>query len=153
LQQFIALHHTGVQVRQKAGFGQHPARHFGQVGQRGVVAQCGQCAARRCITQFGLVAQREQGLVAAGRRAGAGYGQNLVRAEVGRGEFLRRLREGAVVAHVAAQLGQRDEHLGRVADSRPVPLVPQAAGCGAQQAEIIAGRQSQRCIRCYSLAA
>ncbi len=118
-------HDAGVEMRQEPGLAQHQLRHLGEVGERGLVAEPGQRLARRAVAQFGLVAQREQRLAAAGARAGAGDRQHLLGVEIGGLAAARRMREGAVVADVAAQLGQRDEHLARIGDEAAVARVAQ----------------------------
>ena len=81
--------------------------------------------ARGGIAQFGLVAQREQRFVAAGLGPGAGDRQHRLGIEIDRLPGPRRVGEGAVVAHVAAQLGQRDKDFGRIGDEIAVALVAQ----------------------------
>ena len=46
--------------------------------------------------------------------AGAGDGQDVIRHQIGALSGLRRMREGTVMAHVAAQLGQWNKNLGAV---------------------------------------
>ena len=101
------------------------------------MAQFGQLAPSLGKAQFRLVAQGEQRFGAAGGGAGAGHFQHLVRRHVGALTGAR-AREGAVVAQVAAQLGQRQEDLGRpglIYAERAV-----AHGCGTRQ------QSGQRCI-------
>ena len=83
--------------------------------------------ARRAVAQLRLVAEREQRLLAAGRCAGARDRQHLVEREIGALALARRLREGAVVADVAAELRQRDEDLARIGDERPCAASRRAA--------------------------
>ena len=125
-------HHAGIDVRQQAGLLEHPPRDLGEIVERGRVAQRGQRLARHAVAALGLVAEREQRLVAAGRGAGLRDRQHLVDRQIGRLQVARRMREGAVVADVAAQLGERDEHFPRVADDARAPgrgarAPPQAA--------------------------
>ena len=94
--------------------------------------------ARRAIAQFGLVAQGEQRLLAAGLGAGLGDRQHLLLVEIGRLAVPRRMRKGAVMADVAAQLRQRDEDLLRIGHEIAVAAVAQCGGDRHQRAEIAA---------------
>ena len=129
-------HDAGVQMRQQPGLAQHQLRHRGEVGEGGLVAEPGQRLARRAVAQFRLVAQREERLMAAGARPGRGDRQHLVGIEIGGLAAARRMGEGAVVADVAAQLGQRDEDLARIGDEaamaprRAMPPRPASAAVG-----------------------
>ena len=97
-----AAHDAGVQMRQEAGFAQHQPGHLGEIGQRRLVAEASQRVPRRGIAQFGLVAQREESLMTAGGGAGAGDRQHLFGIEINRLARPRRVRKGAIMAHVAA---------------------------------------------------
>ena len=68
----LARHDAGIGVRQQAGLAQHQRAHRGEIGDRRLVAERVERLARRAVAQLGLVAEREQRLVAAGRLAGAG---------------------------------------------------------------------------------
>ncbi len=141
--ELLAGHHTGVEVRQEAGFFQHQLGHFGEIREGGVVAEPGQSLAGGAVAQLGLVAQREQRLPAAGLGAGAGDRHHLFGVEIGRLAAPRRMREGAVMANIAAQLGQRDEHLARIGDEAAMTAVARRRGDRHEGAEIVAFRQSQ----------
>jgi hypothetical protein len=65
-------------VRQQGGLAQHQRTHGDEVLDGRGIPQRGQGLARRAVAQLRLVAQREQGLGAAGRLAGAGDRQHLV---------------------------------------------------------------------------
>ena len=80
------------------------------------------------VARFGLVTQGEQGLVAARVRAGPCYGQNLVDTHISPLPRPRRLREGAIMAHVPAQLRQGNENLWRVGNDPSVALITQLCG-------------------------
>ena len=110
----LARHDAGIDVRQQAGLLQHQRAHLAQVADRRLVPQRRQCLARGAVAQFRLVAQGEQRLGAAGRGAGAGDRQHLLGRQIRWPPGARPFGERAVVAHVATQLGQRDEHLSRV---------------------------------------
>jgi hypothetical protein len=97
-----AAHHARIEMRQQAGFLQYQRGHLGEVGERRVMAEPRQRLARRAVAQFGLVAQREQRLLAAGLGAGLGDRQHLVAVEIGRLAAPRRMGEGAVVADIPA---------------------------------------------------
>ena len=131
-----AGHHPGVQMRQQPGLAQYQPRHLGEVGQRRFVTEPRQSLAGRGVAQFGLVAQGEQSLVAAGRRTGAGDRQHLLGIEIDRLAGTRRVGEGAVMAHIAAQLGQRDKHLWRIRDEIAVADVAQSGRGRHQRAHL-----------------
>ena len=80
----------------------------------------------RCrVAKLRLVAEGEQGLLAARRRAALCDIEDLVAGEIGAAELLWGLGEHAVVTNVAAELGERDEDLLGEADHAPMPGVPQ----------------------------
>src|SRR5712691_9574731 len=72
--------------------------------------------ARDAVAQLGLVAEREQRLVTAGRDARPRDLQYLLERHEGPLAAPRRTGEGAVAAHVAAERRQWDEHLGGIGD-------------------------------------
>ena len=93
-------------MRQEAGLAQDQPGHLGEIGERRFVAEPGERLARRGIAQFGLVAEGEQRLVAARLGPGAGDRQHRLGVEISGLARPRRMGEGAVMADVAAQLGQ-----------------------------------------------
>ena len=95
----------------------------------------GQPPAGRGIALLGALAQREQGLVAAGPGSGPGDVQHLLGRQEGRLQSGRGLGEGAVVTTVTAQLGEGDEDLGGVGDARPPGGVPHRGGPGQELVE------------------
>ncbi len=121
---------------------QYQFRHLGEIGEGRVMAEPSQVLARRGIAQFGLVAQCEQRLMAAGAGTGAGDRQHLVGVEIGGLAATRRMGEGAVMADVAAQLGQRDEDLARIGHEAAMPLIAQSR-CDLHQRQKI-GRVGER---------
>ena len=127
--------HPGVQVREQAGLLQDADRHRPDVGQGVVVAPGVQPFAGLVPAVFRLVAQGEQGLLAAELPAGLGDGHHVLRSEERRVELGRRLGERAVVAVVPAQHGQRNEDLARVRDRAAVAEVAQPGGDLQQLAE------------------
>jgi hypothetical protein len=123
-------HDAGVDVRQQAGLGEHQLAHGGEVIDRAGMAELAQRRARGGVAQLGLVTQGEQRLAAAGGAAGPRDRQHLVRAQVGGAGPARRRSEGAVAAHVAAQAGQRNEHLARIADDVAMAGAPELLSGG-----------------------
>ena len=89
------------------------------------------------VARFRLIPQGEQSFVATRVRAGPGYGQDLIDTHVGPLSRPRRLREGAVMADVAAQFRQRDKDLGGVGNHPAVTLVTQLRGARHQLPYII----------------
>src|SRR5437899_1187080 len=104
----------------------------GEVLERRLAAERGELLARDAVAELGLVAEREERLVAAGSGAGAGDRQHLVEREVGTLAPPRGPGEGAVVADVAAERRERDEDLGRVRDEGAVPVLPKPARLRAE---------------------
>ena len=118
--QFVLRQRAGVGVRQQPGLGEHELRHRVQVVHGAVVPLLAQPGASHLVAIFGRLAQCEQRLVAPHASAVLRDAQHLLGREVRRGQPSRRLRERAVAALVAAQHGERDEHLRRVADASAV---------------------------------
>ncbi|CAB4590844.1 unannotated protein [freshwater metagenome] len=112
--QIVAAQRSGVGVGEQAGLVEHQLAHGGQVFDRGRVSVLAQPVARHLILLFGRLAQGEERLVATHTCTLLGDGQNLVGRQVGALQTRRWLGERAVSATVAAQHGERDEHLGRV---------------------------------------
>ena len=111
-------HHPRVEVRQQPGLLQHPDRHRPHVVQGRVVALLVEPLPGPRPAVLGSVAEGEQRLGAAQLGAPPGDVEHLVGGEVhalaGALEVPGRGDERAVVAPVAAQPGQWDEHLGGV---------------------------------------
>ena len=122
-------------MRQQAGLTQHPSGDMLQVAEGRVEPELGQGLAGGGIAQLRLVAEGEQGLLAARRDAASGDLQDLVGGQVGPGHLPRRLGEGAVVANVAAELGQRDEHLARIGQDAAEGVLANRARAGGQPVE------------------
>ena len=144
--EFGPRHHPRIGVRQQPGLLQHQPAHGHEVVDGAGIPQCRQPIPRRLVARFRLIPQGKQRLRAARRRPGAGNRQNLLRAQIRRMPFLRPLGEGAVMAHIAAKLGQRNEHLARVGQVAPMPLVARRR-CGLQQlGQAGIGNKSQRFV-------
>ena len=143
-EQLGARDDAGIGVRQQAGGVEDGMRRGHQVRHRRGMPQRVQLGAGLRIAQLGLVAQREQRLAAARRGAAAGHVDHLVERHVGPLAGARRLGERAVVAHVPAQLRERDEHLARVADCAPEPGVPQRRRALHERRQIGRPHQIQR---------
>ena len=140
--------HARVQVREQAGLLEHADGHGPDVGQRVVVAVRVQPVPGLGPPVLRLVAQREQGFLAAEGGPLAGDGQDLIRFQVEAVQPVRHGRERAVTAAVPAEPGQRDEDLARVRDdSRPLrgleAGVPGAAGVAEQRLQVPAARVQQ----------
>ena len=124
--------HAGIEMRQQAGLLEHGVGGAREILERRRAAEVGQLIARRAVAQLRFVAEREERLATARGRAGGGDLDHLVDRQVGALAPARRGGERAVVAHVAAQLRQRDEDLRRIGDEAARACVPQAAGLGRQ---------------------
>jgi hypothetical protein len=127
-------HHTGIQMRQQPGLFQHPDRHGTHVVQRRVVAALIEPLPRLVPSRLRPVAKGEQRLLATQFGAPAGHVEDLVglhvHAHTGGAQLARHGHEGAVMAGVAAQMRDGDEHLARIAD-RKSPIEA-ATACGLQ---------------------
>src|SRR5712691_10203139 len=107
------------------------------------MSEPGKLIAGGAIAQLRLVAEREQGLLAAGRLSGPRDGKHLVEGQIRALVPARRMRKRAVMANVAAKLRQRNENLARIRDDRTVRGIAPAGGC-AQQWVQIAVHERQR---------
>ena len=101
------------------------------------MTQFAQFVASGLIARLGPVSQGEQGLVATRRGAGAGDVQDFLRRQIGSLASARRLREHAVMTHIAAEPGQGDEHLRRIGDDLAVALIPQCRGALRQRVQVV----------------
>ncbi len=124
--QLLPGQHPGIQVWQQPGLLQDGDARRPQVAEGGVVAVGVQPLARRRPAILGTITQGEQRFRAARRRASAGDLDDLVQAQVGRGQPVRDGRERAVVAPVPAQPREGDEHLRRIGDRVRTPGRAQA---------------------------
>ena len=116
-------HHAGIQVRQQPGLLEHADRHRAHVVQRRVVAALVQPLPGLVPARLRPIAEREKRFLATQFSAAAGDVEDLVglheHAEALGAQLAGNGDEGAVVAGVAAQMGDGDEHLARVADRQP----------------------------------
>jgi hypothetical protein len=114
-------------VGQQAGLGEHERAHRSQILDGRTVPQPVERLARGRMHRFRPIAQREERLPAAARRAQPRDLQDLVRAEIGIRDLLRAAHERAVAAGVPAKARERDEDLARVAHARAVARFAQAS--------------------------
>ncbi len=146
-------------MRQQPGLLQHPDRHRAHVIQRRVVAALVEPLSRLVPARLRPITEGEQRLLATQFGAPAGHVENLVGLHVHahpRGAQLARHRhERAVVAGVAAQMRDGDEHLARVGHRQPAirpaaarrlqPRVTNPRCAGAQIGQVLAtGGQRDR---------
>ena len=134
--QLLGRHDAGVRVWEEAGLLEHERGDLRQVLDRRLAAERRELVPRHAVASLGLVAEREQSLVTAGGGACAGDLEHFLVRQVRALAASRRSRERAVVADVPAELGQRDEDLGRERDERSL-----AAG-----AELLGGAEQRRCV-------
>ena len=124
-------HDAGVQVWQQAGLLQHPDRHRPHVVKGRVVAAFVEPLPGLVPSGLRAVAEGEQGLLATEFGAAAGHIEDLVGLHVHAralgAQFARNGDERAVVAGVAAQMCDWNEHLARVTH-RQSPGGPATAG-------------------------
>ena len=92
---------------------------------------------RGAIAQFRLVAEREQRFLAPGLLSGLRDGDHLIDRKIGLYAFARRVRESAVMADVAAKLGERDEDLARIGQRAPMRSVAPPGSRAKQRADIV----------------
>ena len=119
--QLVAAHHARIQVRQQAGLLEDELRDAAEVLDRRLAAERRELGPRDLVAQLRLVAEREERLRAAGRRAGARDREHLGLGQVRPLAAPWRARERAVAADVAAERRQRDEDLRRVGDEPASP--------------------------------
>ena len=105
-----------VQVREQAGLLEHADRHRPDVGQGVVVAVRVQPLPRRRPAVLRPVTEGDQGFGAAGSRPDPGDLEDLLDLQERGRQPVRDGGEGAVMAAVPAQPGERDEDLPRVGD-------------------------------------
>ena len=117
--QLRARHDAGIEVRQQSRLLEHEPGAALEVLERRLAAERSELLARDLVAQLGLVAEREERFVAAGRRAGARDREHLVLGHECPLAAARWARERAVAANVTAQRRERDEDLRRVGDERP----------------------------------
>ena len=130
--QLLARHDTRIRVRQEPGLGEDELAHPRQVLDRRLAAELGELLAGGAVAELRLVAEGEERLVAAGRRACPCDLEHLVGRHVRALPAPRRPRERAVVADVPAELRQRDEDLRRVGDDASVAFLPERPRLGEQ---------------------
>ena len=141
----LPAHHPRVEVRQQTGLLEDRDRAGPDVGQRVVVAPLVQPPPGLGPAVLGPVAQGEQRLLAAGCGAVAGDLQHLLQLEEGRRHPVGHGDEGAVVAAVPAQAGERDEDLAGVRDHAGAALARHrrvahpAGGLGQRREPFAAG--------------
>ena len=92
------------------------------------MAEALECCSRGGVSQLGFVSERKQHFLALRRLPRPSNLEHGVDRQVRRFVLTGRLREGAVVADVATELRQRDEHLTRVGDDVAVRGI--ATSCG-----------------------
>ena len=139
-------HVARVQVRQQPGFLEHGLGGVAQVVEGRRVAVLGQPLPRRPIAQFGLFAQGEERFLAAHPRPVPRHVEHRFQAHVRDVQLGGRLREGAVVADVAAQMRERNEDLARIGDEIAEAAVAQFGRNRAQRCGVGAGRQGERFV-------
>lgn len=151
--QLFRAHDARVGVRQQPGLGRHQARDVRDVLDRRCEPVLVEPCARFGPAVLGPVSQGQQHLFAAHRLALPHDSEHLfgrhVRGLVLLEQLPRRVDEHAVVAAVAAERGQRHEHLARVRDHAGTtgcrePGIPQLAGDREQAFETLALRGEQR---------
>ena len=151
--QFGGRHHPGVQVHQETRLGGDQAREMGHVRQCRREAVLIQPGSRLRPPALRTIAKRQQRLLAAERGALARDKQRLIgrheQRPVSRTQLRRGVHEHAVVAAVAAERRDGDEHLPRVGDdpwsSGPrEPLIPQRGRPLHEGGARVAARTEQR---------
>ena len=137
------VHQAGIEVRQQAGLLEDQRAHRREIVERRGIAHRRQRLGGGLPLQLGLVAQGEQRLGAAGRLARARDLEHLLGREIGRLAAPRRMHEGAVAAGVAAEMGQRNEHLLGEGDAIAERRVAHGRRLAHQRSEI-AGEEIRR---------
>ena len=113
----------GLRCASSPRLAQHKLRHGPQVLECRCKTHAPQFVSCGSVAQLGLVAEREECFAATGIAAGCSDVHNLLRAEVGLRQSLRRLCKRAVMAHVPTQFRQGDKHLRGIRDQVARPFV------------------------------
>ena len=113
-QQLCPIHHAGIGMGQQPGFTQHQITHGHQVFDGAGMAHFRQGVARLAPAQFGLIAQCKQRFRATCLGAGTRNRQHFVWRQIRRTSRTGFFGEGAVMADITAELGQRNEDLARI---------------------------------------
>ena len=109
------VEHAGIEVRKQPRLVEDCARSLSEIGQRRRVPELSELFARDAVAQFRLVAEREERLLAAGGAPARAIASTWSIASDRLARPLRgAMRERAVVAHVPAKLGERNENLARI---------------------------------------
>ena len=151
-------HRAGICVRQQPGFVEHRLRGGVQILERRRVSHLRERFARGLVAQFGFFTEREQRFLAAERFALPRHFEHLFDRHERCTDALRSLRKCAVVAHVAAQMGQRNEYFPRIGHEVAEAAVAQlrgdigelsGVGLGRERQCVAVGRYSalQRCVQ------
>ena len=143
LREIGRVHQAGIEVRQQAGLLEDQRAHRREIVERRGIAHRRERLGGGLPLQLGLVAQGEQRLGAAGRLARARDLEHLLGREIGRLAAPRRMHEGAVAAGVAAEMGQRNEHLLGEGDAIAERRVAHGRRLAHQRSEI-AGEEIRR---------
>ncbi len=139
-------------MRQQPGLLEDADRHRAHIVQCRVVAALVEPLPRLFPTVFGSVAEREKCFLATEFSAATGDVEDLVglheHAETLRAQLAGDGDERAVVTRVAAQMGDGDEHLARIADRQPAvgsaPArrrqtgIADSRGAGAEIGQVVA---------------
>ncbi len=139
-------------MREQPGLVEHELGHLPHVVKRRLVAALIEPVTRCRPPVLRSVTEREQGFLAAHRGAEPRDVENLFGRHVGRlaldRQLARSVDEDAVVATIAAQCRDRQEHLLRIGDHPRAartgqPLVTKAGGCVEQALQVGTGRAHQ----------
>ncbi len=168
--QLRPAHDAGVQMRQQTGLLQHPDGHRPHVVQRRIVATLVEPLPGLVPPRLRPVTERKQRLLATQFGTATRHLEDLVGLHVHAGALRPQLAgnrdERAVVAGVAAQMGDGNEHLARVTHRQPSggsaaagrleASITHSGGAGAQVHEVIpSGGHRDRGffdIECYAVA-
>src|SRR5579885_2756732 len=99
--------------------------------------------ARGAVPQFRLVAEGEQRFLASGFLSGLRDRDHLFDRKIRLFVCARRMREGAVMADVAAKLRERNENLARIGNVLPVRGIPARRSCSEKRPNI--GKMDEFC--------
>ena len=130
-------------MRQQAGFVEHRFGGGVQVFERGRVAHLRERFARGFVAQLRFFAEREQRFLAAERFALPRHFEHLLDRHERCTDVLRRLCKCAVMAHIPAQVRQRDEDLAGIRDEIAETTVAQLCGDGGEFSGIGFGCERQ----------
>jgi len=125
-----------IEMRQQSRLLVHRARGLREIRKGRRMSETSELIGGRSVAQLRLIAEREQGFLASRRLTRPRDGKRFIEREIGTLILARRTGKRAVVAHVAAELGQRNKDLARIRDDGAVGGVAPSGSRAQQRVEL-----------------